>query len=130
MQAKLLIAGAVAVLAVAAPAGASPVTAAKSRTLTASANGTTVKVKRGDKIVIRLASCTSSCGYSWRTTKKPNASILRRTGATLENGQGGQTQVLRYSARSAGRTSLQLRYFPPGQGRKPEKTFGITVVVR
>jgi predicted secreted protein len=108
-----------------------PAAFAKTRTLTASNNGDTVKLKKGDRLVIRLASCTGSCGYSWRATKKPDSAILRLSGASLSDGTGSaQTQTYRYTARGAGRTTLQLRYFPPGTGRKAEKTFAITVVVR
>ena len=130
MRTKFLIAVAAAVVAVSVPAAAAPEALAKTRTLTASDNGKTVKLKKGDVLVIRLESCSGSCGYSWRTTKKPAGSVLRRTRTKLQDGPTGQVQVIHYAARGAGRTSLELGYLPPARGAEPEDAFKVNVVVR
>jgi hypothetical protein len=118
------IAGAAAVAA--AWAGMAPAAAsADTVNLSGRDNGRGVVVLPGDQISLRVASCEGSCGYHWRTSKRPKSSVLRRAASTLR----GQTRTFVYTARGVGRTSLRLSYQPPGRQRA-RRHFNLRVSVR
>jgi predicted secreted protein len=111
-------------------ANAAPAT----KTLTAADSGRTVTLTSHQGLHIELAEC-GSCGYSWKTTTKPDPTVLTQRPATHKDPTctapctgGSDTVVFRYVGKAKGRTTLRLAYFGPGQ-RKPAKTFRLTVRV-
>src|SRR5262245_10945640 len=118
-------------------ASAAPAT----KTLTSADNGKTVTIAKGQGLHVELDEC-GSCGYSWRTTAKPDPKVLTRRPATTKDPTcpetdqdepacvgGSHTRVFRYTGKANGRTKLRLEYFGPGRS-KSTKTFRITVRVR
>jgi hypothetical protein len=118
---------------------ASPAPATK--TLTLGDSGKTVTIAPHQRLEIKLSECRGSCGYSWKTTVKPDPKVLTRrpqghskppacADPTQPCPVGGSTSTLfRYVGKAAGRTTLRLGYFGPGKA-KPSKTFRLTVRVR
>jgi hypothetical protein len=89
------------------------------------ANGTTVTLRLGDTLVIRLGNC--GCGKSWALYAYPSAVVLtydgERTDPTAANGQ-----LFTFSTKAAHRTSLSIGYYGP-KDAAPEQTVGMTVAV-
>jgi predicted secreted protein len=101
--------------------------AASAKTVGEKASGSTVSIAKGGKLVIKLGSPNSgSTGYHWDVTKKPASSVLR----LKSNRTSGDFQRFTYRGRGVGKTSLTIKYVPPGQGRTAVKTFKLTVKVR
>ena len=105
------------------------------KTLDIKDSGKTVTISKKQPLHIELSTC-GSCGYSWKTTLKPDPKVLKRLPNT-QNGQtcqmpctgGSYTTVFRYDGKATGRTTLKLEYFGPGK-TKSSKTFRLTVKVR
>jgi predicted secreted protein len=105
------------------------------KTLTSADSGKTVTIAKHQALHIDLSEC-GSCGYSWKTTAKPDPKVLTHR-TTLHKDPtcqapctgGSYTTVFRYDGKAAGRTTLKLEYFGPGKS-KSSKTFRITVRVR
>jgi predicted secreted protein len=90
-------------------------------------SGRTISVAEGESLVIRLKPANSgSTGYSWSVSDRPAKSVLK----LVSDQTVGSQQRFTYRAKGVGRTSLTLRYFPPGRGAKAVKTFRLTVKVR
>jgi predicted secreted protein len=105
------------------------------KTVTSKDNGKTVTIAKSQQLRIELSEC-GSCGYSWKTTTKPDPTVLSRR-PTLHKDQtceppctgGEDTIVFRYSGKGTGSTKIRLEYFGPGKS-KSSKSFRITVRVR
>ena len=105
------------------------------KTLDIKDSGKTVTISKNQPLHIELSEC-GSCGYSWKTTAKPDPKVLKRLPNT-QNGMtcqppctgGSFTTVFRYDGKATGRTTLKLEYFGPGK-KKSSKTFRLTVKVR
>jgi predicted secreted protein len=105
-------------------------------------SGKTVTIAAKQRLEVELSEC-GTCGYRWRTTIKPAASVLKRRPQAHKDPTcppsddpsqpqcvgGSDTTVFRYTGRAAGRTKLRLEYFGPGQ-KQSSKTFRVTVRVR
>ncbi len=111
------------------------------KTITSADNGKTVTIAKSQQLHVDLAEC-GSCGYSWRTTTKPDAKVLTTGKSTTKDPDcpppkqgepecvgGGHTRVFRYTGKATGKTTLRLEYFGPGR-KKSSKTFRVTVRVR
>ncbi len=101
-------------------------------TVGAAANGTTVRLRAADTLVVRLAG-NPTTGYRWSVKRAP--APLHLVGSTYKPsppgrlGQGG-TYVFRFRAKS-GSGKLELVYRRPWEKRKPPlRTFSLTVRVR
>jgi predicted secreted protein len=115
-------------------AAAAPAT----KTLTIADSGKTVTIAPHQRLEIKLSDC-GTCGYSWKTTVKPDRKVLTprppvhsKPPACTEQPcpvGGNTTMRFRYDGKAAGRTTLRLEYFGPGKS-KPAKTFRLTVRVR
>jgi predicted secreted protein len=113
-----------------------PATAgAKTVSVGASANNTTVHLKRGDALKITLKEVADG-GFAWRTLVKPKPAVLRGTASRFvapdlaPGAVGGEgTRVNRYQAVGQGTTRVRLGYFGPGRGVKAVKHFRLTVIV-
>jgi hypothetical protein len=92
--------------------------------------GKTYRVRRGTPVVVRLPSCESSCGYSWRRVKRPNPLVLTGLWSRLDRGDAGEFREFHYKALRRGRTSVRLAYVPPGRNARVAKRFAMRVVVR
>ena len=105
------------------------------KTVTSKDNGSTITIAKSQPLRVELSEC-GSCGYSWRTTAKPDPKVLSRR-PSLHKDQtceppctgGNDTIVFRYTGKATGRTKIRLEYFGPGKS-KSSKTFRITVRVR
>ena len=105
------------------------------KTVTSADNGKTITIAKHQALHIGLGEC-GSCGYSWKTTVKPDAKVLKRR-AVLHTDPtcqapctgGSYTKVFRYEGKAAGRTKIRLEYFGPGKS-KSSNTFRLTVRVR
>ncbi len=112
--------------------GAGAALAGRTVTVGAAANGTSLGLKRGDTLVVRLAG-NMSTGYRWDVASRPTS--LRKLGSSYETrkstppmpGQGG-TFVFRFAARP-GQGTLRLVYHRPWEKRAPLKTFTLGVAV-
>ena len=116
-------------------AAASPATAFEVRA-TASDNGKTVHLTRGDVLQVTLAE-NAGTGYAWRLTRRPAASILRQLSNRFVAppqtnpptvGAPGR-RVVRWRATNRGATSLRLQLFPPGFNTRPTQSFRLAAVV-
>jgi predicted secreted protein len=112
-------------------ANAAPAT----KTLTDKDNGKTVTITANQQLQIELSEC-GSCGYSWKTTAKPDPKVLTRRPQVHKDPTcqppctgGSYTTVFRHTGKAAGRTKLRLEYFGPGKS-KASDSFRITVRVR
>src|SRR5689334_1910949 len=99
------------------------------KTVTSADNGKTITIAKHQALHIGLGEC-GSCGYSWRTTAKPDPNVLTRRAPTTKNetcpspepGQapcvgGNHTRVFRYTGKAIGRTKLRIEYFGPGRSK-------------
>lgn len=98
------------------------------------ADGKTITLKRGDKLVVSLGA-NATTGYSWRVDTL-NRARVRLLGnryvptKPIEVGSGG-TAILTFLAVRRGRAPLELVYMQAGNpAAKPTKRFALTLVVR
>ena len=109
------------------------------KTVTSKDSGKTITISKQQGLHIDLDEC-GSCGYSWRTTTKPNPKVLTRRPSTTKdpdcppppaNPHASAVATPGSSATSARRrrTKIRLEYFGPGK-KKSSDTFRITVRVR
>jgi inhibitor of cysteine peptidase len=89
-------------------------------------NGSTVRLQRGQMLVIQLQS-NPSTGYVWQLVREPNAQYLlvdgtktRQSDAERANESQIETQFIRFVAQEAGETTLELNYVIPANGPGPE----------
>jgi predicted secreted protein len=125
----------VAALATAAVAIFPAAAAARSVSVTASSNGKTVHLQRGDTLMVTLREVKDG-GFTWRTLVAPAPAVLstvssRYVAPNLPPGSvGGEgKRVNRYRAAGAGRTRVRLGNYGPSRGAKPVQRFTLTVVV-
>ncbi|HEX8102638.1 MAG TPA: protease inhibitor I42 family protein [Solirubrobacteraceae bacterium] len=118
-------------LAVTAPAQAREVVA------TGGDSGRRIVLARGDTLRVSLEE-NPSTGYAWRTARRPAREVLRRRSDRFVEpaeqdppvvGAPGRREIT-WRAVGRGRTRLTLRLVPPGEGRPPERSFRLKVVVR
>src|SRR3954449_12861266 len=102
------------------------------KTLTDKDNGRTVTIAAQQKLAIELSEC-GSCGYSWKTTVKPDRKVITRrtvlhTDPTCQPPctGGSYVKISRYGGKAEGRTKIRLEFFSPGQS-KSSKTFRLTI---
>src|SRR3954468_21543696 len=94
------------------------------KTLTSADSGKTVTIAKHQELRIDLRTC-GTCGYSWRTTAKPDPKVLKRrpnlrksNNKCVEPCAGGSyTSIFRYEGRANGRTALRIEYFGPGNSK-------------
>jgi len=104
--------------------------AARTVTVYAHANGKTINLKPGDKLVVRLAG-NETTGYRWGIKSRPAA--LKLVSAKYvpsppgRVGEGG-VKTFRFVARS-GSGDLKLVYKRSWEKKKPLKTFTLHIVV-
>jgi inhibitor of cysteine peptidase len=126
--------GLLAAVGLAASLAIAPAAQAKTVTVTKAKSGKSVVLKKGDRLVVRLAE-NPSTGYSWRTSSKP--AFLRMISskyvapkadpsAPPVAGADG-TRVYAYSAKAKGKGTLRLSYVPPGTGASTSFSLKITV---
>ena len=89
-------------------------------------NGSTVRLRSGQMLVIKLQS-NPSTGYVWQLVREPNARYLlvdgtktRQSDAERANESQIETQYIRFVAQEAGETTLDLNYVIPAAGPGPE----------
>ena len=110
------------------------------KTVTKSANGTTVTIAPHQLLRIQLDKASDG-GFSWETTLKPDPAVLthrktiRKPPACQKNPVpcvgGSDTLFFRYVGHAAGRTKLRLGEFQFGRRTsKPAESFRLTVRVR
>ena len=104
----------------------------KTVTVTEKDSGRTVKLARGDTLVVRLEGNVGT-GYSWGLTKN-NASVLplqSQTTERLDQKQGGKfVAIFRFTSKAAGRSDLECGYARPFEKDKaPARSFKLNVVV-
>jgi len=109
--------------------------AARTVSITASSNGKTVHLQRGDTLIVTLREVKDG-GLNWRTLVAPAPAVLstvssRYVAPNLPPGSvGGEgKRVNRYRAAGAGRTRVRLGEYGPSRGAKPVRRFTLTVVV-
>ncbi len=90
----------------------------------------------GDEIRVELRACAASCGYTWRVTRDPTASVAqyvstsyRRFPASVGLVGGYEIESVTFLATGQGTTVIVLKYFPPGRDRTPTKTYRLLVRV-
>jgi inhibitor of cysteine peptidase len=113
--------------------------AAKTVRLTEEDSGKKLRVRAGDRVVIRLAE-NPSTGYRWKVTRRPDRVVARVTRSKYEAepteseggppvvGSGG-TRTVRLRAVGAGRTAMRLTYVAAGD-RPNGGRFRVTLRVR
>ena len=92
----------------------------------ASQNGSTVRLRSGQMLVVELQS-NPSTGYVWQLVREPNARYLlvdgtktRQSDAERADESQIETQYIRFVAQEAGETTLELNYVVPAAGPGPE----------
>ena len=92
----------------------------------ASENGSTVRLRSGQMLVVELQS-NPSTGYRWQLIREPNAQYLlvdgtktRQSDTERANESQIETQYIRFVAQEAGETTLELNYVIPAEGPDPE----------
>ena len=108
--------------------------AAATLNLTFLDTGKTFTLPKQTTIVVTLISC-APCGYHWQL-KPLNTSVLRRVSHRYVGhksppgvvGAGGK-EIWRFVTVGAGRSPLQLAYYPPGRGTKPVRRFIVRINV-
>lgn len=92
----------------------------------ASENGSTVRLRSGQMLVVELQS-NPATGYVWQLVREPNAQYLlvdgtktRQSDAERANESQIETQYIRFVAQEAGETTLELNYVIPAAGPGPE----------
>lgn len=110
--------------------------AARTIDLTAKDSGRTISLRKGDRVVVKLAA-NETTGYHWSTTVRPDRRVVRLTSSryvptpTSEPiaGSGG-TQVIRLTAAGAGRTRFATAYLSPGTPHTVGRRFRLAFRVR
>jgi inhibitor of cysteine peptidase len=129
---RCALCAAMAILLLAAPSFASTVTARRTVKVGVTWNGKEIKLKSGDKLVVRLAG-NATTGFLWAIVSKPKAlRLIRSTYVTSPPGRIGQggTFGFRFCA-VVGRGTLKLAYRRPWEkGKASEQSFSIKVRVR
>src|SRR4051794_3630856 len=112
-------------------ANAAPAT----KSVTSADSGKTVTIAKHQQLNVELSEC-GSCGYSWKTTVKPDPKVVKRRSVLHTDPTcqppctgGSYTKIFRYAGKAAGRTKIRLEYFGPGKS-KSSKTFRLTIRVR
>ena len=89
-------------------------------------NGSTVRLRSGQMLVIKLQS-NPSTGYVWQLVREPNARYLlvdgtkpRQSDAERANESQIETQYIRFVAQEAGESTVDLNYVIPAAGPGPE----------
>lgn len=103
--------------------------------VTASDNGSEIRLKTGETMVIRLES-NPTTGYSWQVLEIDN-SVLEQDGdsefKTAPGNEGsvgaGGEETIRFKALGPGKITLTLGYMRPWEDLPPLQTFSIQVVV-
>ncbi|MHC4793090.1 MAG: protease inhibitor I42 family protein [Planctomycetota bacterium] len=92
----------------------------------AAENGSTIRLRSGQMLVIELQS-NPSTGYVWQLVREPNAQYLlvdgtktRQSDAERANESQIETQYIRFVAQEAGETELELNYVIPAAGPGPD----------
>ena len=96
--------------------------------------GKTFTLPKQTTIVVTLISC-GPCGYHWGL-KPLNTSVVRRVSHRYVPhksppgvvGAGGK-EIWTFRTVGAGRSPVQLAYYPPGRGAKPVKRFIVRINV-
>jgi predicted secreted protein len=90
----------------------------------------------GDKIMVDLRACAASCGYTWKVTRRPAASVAKyvstaymHPSATKGSVGGTEIEEVAFRAVGAGSTTILLKYFPPGRNAKPAKSYELKLRV-
>jgi inhibitor of cysteine peptidase len=110
------------------------VCAAEVVTVTDADNGKAVDVAVGETLVLRL-SATAGTGYSWNVIAIDDKQLAREGDATFEPAKAPMPgaagfEVLRFKAKSRGRSLLELHYVRPWEkDAAPARTFRLTVLV-
>ena len=112
------------------------------KTVTASANGTTVTIAPHQLLRIKLDEASDG-GFEWLTTIKPDPAVLghrktRRTSPPCPTREGQVCPVgapvtvyFRYVGKASGQTKLRLGEYRFGRrSSKPAESFRVTVRVR
>jgi predicted secreted protein len=107
--------------------------ASADKTVGRKASGSTIHLKVGEKLTVRLKECRP-CGYMWHTLHAPKKAVLKQSKSSyLPPKQpagtvgGAGTRVITYVARGAGTTSLKLGYRAPSG--TDDGTFTLKIVV-
>ncbi|NCF40439.1 MAG: hypothetical protein GWP75_10015 [Planctomycetia bacterium] len=92
----------------------------------AAENGSTIRLRSGQMLVIELQS-NPSTGYVWQLVREPNAQYLlvdgtktRQSDTERANESQIETQYIRFVAQEAGETELELNYVIPAAGPGPD----------
>ena len=110
--------------------------ASNSIQLGADDNGTRVTMKKGQTLVVTLES-NPTTGYSWQVVPSDDGVLAQVGEAEFEEsphdkdlvGVGG-VEMLRFQAKKAGQTTLELAYRRPWEtSEKPIETFTVQVTV-
>lgn len=99
-------------------------------------NGTRVKMKKGQTLVVSLES-NPTTGYSWQMVPSDDGVLVQVGEAKFEESPRGRDMVgvggvetLRFQAKETGQTTLELAYRRPWEtSEKPIETFSIQVTV-
>ena len=123
---------AMAILLLVTPSFASSATSGRTVTVGVASNGKGIKLKSGDKLVVRLAG-NATTGYRWAIVSKPKAlTLIKSTYVTSPPGRIGQGGTFSFHLRAvSGRGTLKLAYRRPWEkGKAPAQSFSIKVRVR
>jgi predicted secreted protein len=106
----------------------------KETMLTEKANNTTVRILKGEKLVIKLEGIPSA-GFTWQVAKN-NSEVLAFAGKVeIEKAKpgviGGKAYlILRFTAKATGVSDVELYYRRPFEkDKQPEKIFKVKVEV-
>ena len=90
----------------------------------------------GDEVRVELVACAASCGYTWRVRRGPAASVaryvstkFRRPPASQGLVGGNEIEMVTFLATGKGSTSIVFKYFPPGENRKPTRSYRLSLQV-
>jgi hypothetical protein len=90
----------------------------------------------GDDVRVELVACAASCGYTWRVTKGPAASVARyvstkyrRSPASRGVVGGNEIEDVTFRAIGPGTTPIVFGYFPPGRDRQPTRSYRLQLRV-
>jgi hypothetical protein len=91
----------------------------------------------GDDVRVEIVACAASCGYTWRVTSEPAASVARYVSTKYRPAEpskhrigGNDIESVTFLATGEGSTWIVLKYFPPGRGAKPTSTYRLHLRVR
>ena len=129
---RCALCAAMAILLLAAPSFASSATTGRTVTVGVAWNGKEIKLKSGDKLIVRLAG-NATTGFRWAIVCKPKAlKLIKSTYVTSPPGRIGQGGTFSVRLRAiAGRGTLKLACRRPWEkGKAPAQSFSIKVRVR